>query len=107
MADRSARRRPAPDGSGHGLIGMRERVELWGGELAAGPLPGGGYRVQAMLPYGDADMTIRVVVADDQALVRSGVRRCCSSSEPDIEVVGEAEQRCRGGRARRQRDVPT
>jgi signal transduction histidine kinase len=44
----------APDGTGHGLIGMRERVELWGGELSVGPAPGGGYRVQALLPYGDA-----------------------------------------------------
>jgi signal transduction histidine kinase len=32
---------------------MRERVEVWGGELAAGPVPGGGYRVSARLPYGD------------------------------------------------------
>jgi signal transduction histidine kinase len=43
------------DGSGHGLIGMRERVELWGGELSVGPAPGGGYRVKALLPYGDAE----------------------------------------------------
>lgn len=41
------------DGAGHGLIGMRERVELWGGELSVGPAPGGGYRVKALLPYGD------------------------------------------------------
>jgi signal transduction histidine kinase len=41
------------NGSGHGLIGMRERVELWGGELSVGPAPGGGYRVKALLPYGD------------------------------------------------------
>jgi signal transduction histidine kinase len=32
---------------------MRERVELWGGELSVGPAPGGGYRVKALLPYGD------------------------------------------------------
>jgi signal transduction histidine kinase len=43
------------EGSGHGLIGMRERVELWGGELSVGPAPGGGYRVTALLPYGDAE----------------------------------------------------
>ena len=42
------------DGGGHGLLGMRERVELWGGELAAGPVAGGGYRVSAILPSGDA-----------------------------------------------------
>jgi signal transduction histidine kinase len=38
---------------GHGLLGMRERVELWGGELAVGPVTGGGYRVCALLPYGE------------------------------------------------------
>ncbi|HEY6533067.1 MAG TPA: sensor histidine kinase [Acidimicrobiales bacterium] len=42
-----------PTIGGHGLLGMRERVELWGGELAVGPVPGGGYRVRALLPYGD------------------------------------------------------
>jgi signal transduction histidine kinase len=40
----------AGDGTGHGLIGMRERVQLFGGELDAGPLPGGGFRVWARLP---------------------------------------------------------
>jgi signal transduction histidine kinase len=34
---------------------MRERVELWGGELSAGPAPGGGYQVKALLPYGDTE----------------------------------------------------
>jgi signal transduction histidine kinase len=43
------------DGSGHGLVGMRERVELWGGELSVGAAPGGGYRVEALLPYADAE----------------------------------------------------
>jgi signal transduction histidine kinase len=39
---------------GHGLLGMRERVEVWGGELTAGPIAGGGYRVKALLPRGEA-----------------------------------------------------
>jgi len=38
---------------GHGLLGMRERVEVWGGELTAGPIAGGGYRVKALLPRGE------------------------------------------------------
>jgi signal transduction histidine kinase len=42
----------APDvgGSGHGIIGMRERVSLLGGEFSAGPLPGYGFQVSAHIP---------------------------------------------------------
>jgi signal transduction histidine kinase len=40
-------------GPGHGLTGMRERVALLGGSLAAGPSPDGGYVVSAVLPLGD------------------------------------------------------
>lgn len=39
---------------GHGLVGMRERVQLHHGTLQAGPLPGGGFRVHAHLPLPDA-----------------------------------------------------
>ncbi|MFF1926238.1 sensor histidine kinase [Streptomyces sp. NPDC058221] len=37
-------------GTGHGLVGMRERVRLTGGTLDTGPLPEGGFRVAARLP---------------------------------------------------------
>jgi signal transduction histidine kinase len=41
--------------SGHGLIGMRERVHLCGGEFSAGPLEPGGFQVIATLPLHGGD----------------------------------------------------
>ncbi len=40
----------ANDGHGHGLIGVRERVKLYGGDMAAGTANGGGFRLSARLP---------------------------------------------------------
>jgi signal transduction histidine kinase len=40
-------------GTRRGLIGMRERVELFGGRFSAGPMEGGGFRVFARLPLGN------------------------------------------------------
>jgi signal transduction histidine kinase len=45
-----ARRQADHDGPGHGLVGMHERVALYGGRLAAGPGPDGGFEVRATLP---------------------------------------------------------
>jgi signal transduction histidine kinase len=46
--------RVAAGQGGHGLIGMRERVAVYGGTFAAGPRPEGGWRVSAVLPRGSA-----------------------------------------------------
>jgi signal transduction histidine kinase len=40
------------NGGGHGLLGMRERVSIYGGELEAGSRAEGGFRLRARLPVG-------------------------------------------------------
>jgi signal transduction histidine kinase len=45
---------PTAEHDGHGLIGMRERAAAVGGTLQAGPARGGGFRVHATLPTGEA-----------------------------------------------------
>ncbi|HET9242166.1 MAG TPA: histidine kinase [Gaiella sp.] len=41
------------DGLGHGLVGIRERVKIFGGEMSAGAAPEGGFFLRTRLPVGD------------------------------------------------------
>ena len=50
----SVRRTQSAAGPGRGLLGLRERLGLYGGEITAGPQPGGGWQVRAVLPLAEA-----------------------------------------------------
>jgi signal transduction histidine kinase len=56
VADRGPGGAGAGIGGGHGLIGMRERVRLYGGELWTGPRTGGGFEIRARIPL-EAEVT--------------------------------------------------
>ena len=98
--------------AGHGLTGMAERAAAVGGTFSAAAGPGGGFEVAARLPApgpgpatapgpgpgggpggrpgrGRSRPMIRVLLADDQALVRAGFRMLLESAD-DITIVGEA-----------------
>ncbi|MEU7000836.1 sensor histidine kinase [Nonomuraea sp. NPDC046570] len=57
---------PASERTGHGLVGIRERVSLYGGILSIGPRTGGGFEVRATFPL----RTLRGGAADKEAAIR-------------------------------------
>ena len=82
---------------------MRERAAVYGGELEAGPAPGGGWRVRTRL--GQRGM-IAVLLVDDQPLLRTGFRMILEA-QPDMEVVGEAADGEQAVAADRRARTPT
>jgi len=48
---------PGDKAQGHGLIGMRERVGMYGGEFSAASLPGRGFQVSATFPLAEAQVS--------------------------------------------------
>jgi signal transduction histidine kinase len=57
VVDRGGARAGVVNG-GHGLVGMQERVRLYGGRLETGPLPGGGWSVRATLPCREREAVV-------------------------------------------------
>lgn len=94
--------------SGHGLIGLSERVDLLGGEFSASPLPDGGFRDRGHPARGAAEVRaggrcrgadaahrgrgqfmIKVMIVDDNDIVRRGLHTIIDAAE-DLRVVADA-----------------
>lgn len=85
---------------GHGLVGMRERAEVFGGQLTVGRTSEGGFRVQLDLPYPDQDAWPGPGRGDDgmdedSALVRPGDQKMQEpvggADEAGVDALGEAQ----------------
>ena len=93
---------------------MRERVALYGGRFERARRPRvpreradpAAFDPEPRRPDERATAAIRVILVDDQALVRTGFRMILED-EPDIEVVGEAAERREAGVEAAERPRPT
>jgi signal transduction histidine kinase len=59
---------PGADGDGQGIVGMRERAAVFGGTVSAGPVPGGGWRVHAVLHLSPMPGARASVIAAERAI---------------------------------------
>jgi signal transduction histidine kinase len=72
--------RPGPvNEDGHGIIGMRERVSVYGGELVAGAVPDGGFQLKATLPVSTPSVIASEPSADETARVSTELRASAST----------------------------
>jgi hypothetical protein len=91
----------APGSEGRGVIGMRERAELYGGTLSAGPEPAGGWRVRAELPLeaepAAAAMAGPVERQGSEAQVQVGSGRLGGYAARGVDERRASRGRARGG----------
>ena len=78
-----------PKGSGLGLYGMRERAELVEGHLTILSEPGKGTAVKLEIPLPKGEQWLKIIIADDHAVVRSGFMHILNFQD-DMEVVATA-----------------
>ena len=78
-------------GAGHGLVGMRERLALYAGELEAGPTPAGGFRVRARIPLDAAAQPVRTAAPSGES------SDPCSEPAPEHTFHSPGRPRARPG----------
>jgi signal transduction histidine kinase len=75
---------PGANTGGHGLIGMTERAQMYGGTVRFGSRPGGGFRVQATLPYFANPMTNAITSTETAPTNKSSTEVKRSKRNPPL-----------------------